>query len=545
MKKTLTIDGIEGGIALTTFGPEQPHSYDGAFGIDPDFKSNVSNKAGGAITPTAYSKFSSSGLASSSSVNWIMTTPKDATALVYTYASGGEFLRYTYSGTTYGTETALTTPTSGAGNGMAYYNNYLYLATPTDIARYGPLDNSPSLTQTWWTSASCMNNAKYALKDTTYPSFQGGATLKTPNHAMHTHTDGFLYICDVIATTYDVTTKEGKGVIHRISTNKTTDEGDTNNGSAYDVLELPFGWVPVAIESWQTDLAILAIPSTNLSSLTLQRGNSMLFLWDTFAAIPYKQVVLPDPVATAIKNVNGRLVIWSGNTAKGVRISTYSGGEGVNQLALISESMTPYQGGVDSFGDKAFFGGFTTYPGGSQQACVYSIDSKISQLPHSAVHIPAFNNEGGTAPVTTAVAMLAMDNMTRPTPVFGSAGSSASGLYSFSTSASQFAQFTMKWEIGQPFSVRSLRFALDQVVSSGVSVTPTILTDNSANSQAFTAVTNSTHSGNTVIVIKRPEITITGQENLYLNFQFNGTVAASVVNPVEVVIDTFDVVKTG
>lgn len=545
-KETLRINGIEGGISFTQFGPEQEDSYDGAFGIDPDFRTNVNTKAGGAITPTAYTKFSSSELDSSASVNWLTTTPKDSSAYLYAYASNGDFLRYTYSGTAFGTETALTTPTSGAGNGMAYYNNYIYLATPTNIARYGPLDNSPTLTQTWWTSASCLNNAQYVLSNKTYPSFQGGATLVTPNHAMHVHTDGFLYICDVISTSYtDDTTKIGKGVIHRIGTDRTTDEGDTNNGSAYDVLELPFGYYPVAIESWGTDLAIIAMPGTGLSTLTLQRGSAVLFLWDTFSAIPYKQITLPDPVATAIKNVNGRLFIWSGNTASGVRITTFNGGEGVDQLALISESMSPYQGGVDSFGDKAFFGGYTTYPGGSQLACVYSIDSKISQLPHYAIHVPAFNNEGGTAPVSTAIKMTLMNNMVRPTPTFASAGSSASGIYGFTTGSTQFAQFRKKWEIGRPFSVRSVRLSLDRAVSSGVSITPTLVVDNGNDSQALTSITNTDFSGNRTIAFKRPEIALTGQENLSLNLEFVGTVAASVIFPVEVDIDVFDVIKTG
>lgn len=543
--KKLTIDGIEGGLSFTSYGPEQKDSYDAAFGIDPDFRSAISRKTGGAITPAGYAKFSSSALATDSYVNWMMTTPKDSSAYLYTYATGGEFLRYTYSAGVFGTETALTEPTAGAGNGMEYYNNYIYLATPTNIARYGPLDNAPSLTQTWWTSASCLNNAQYVLSNKTYPSFNGGATLVTPNHAMKAHTDGFLYICDVVSTSYtDNTAIIGKGVLHRISTKRTTDEGDTNNGSSYNVLELPFGYYPVAIESWGTDLAIVAIPGTNISNLTLSRGNSVLFLWDTFAAIPYKQITLPDPVVTAVKNVNGKLVIWSGNSATGVRLSVFTGGEGVTQLALVNDSYSPYQGGVASYGDKAFFSGYVSYPS-SQQACVYSIDSKVSQLPHYAVHIPAHTNAGGNSPVATSVAVPVMDNMIRPTPIFAHGSSSTSGIYGYGTGNTLTSQFRKKWEVGRPFSVRSIRFSLDQQISSGVSITPTILTDNNANTQTLTSVTNSTNPSQSTIAFKRPEITMTGQDNLTLNFEFAGTVAASIIFPVEVEIDVFDVVKSG
>lgn len=544
--KKLTIDGIEGGLSFTSYGPSQKNAYDGAFGIDPDFRSAISTKTGGAITPAAYAKFSGNNLATNSYVSWITTTPKDSTSYVYAYASGGEFLRYTYAAPSFGTETALTEPTSGAGNGMAYYNNYIYLATPTDIARYGPLNNSPSLTQTVWTGATL--GSQVALNNTTFPTFNNaGAVVSMPNHAMHVHTDGFLYVCDVISTAFGTTALEGKGVLHRISTSKTTDEGDTNNGSAYNVLELPFGWYPVAIESWGTDLAIIAMPGTNLTAMTLSRGNAALFLWDTFASIPYKQITLPDPIASAIKNVNGKLVIWSGNTAQGVRISTFNGGEGVSQLALLADSFTPAQGNVDSYGDKAFFGGFVSYPAPvlSQQACVYSIDSKISELPHYAIHVPAVTNNGSSQPIATASKLVLMDNMVRPTPVFAYGDSATSGIVNYKTGNTQFAYFRKKWEIGRPFSVRSIRISLDQVVSSGVEITPTILVDNNTTSTVFTGANNTTQSGNTVITWKRPEVAVTGQNNLTLQLAFTGTVAASVIFPVEVEIDVFDVVKTG
>lgn len=545
-KQTLKIESIEGGLQLTTFGPQQKNSYDGAFGIDPDFRSAISTRTGGAITPAAYAKFSGAGLATDSFVQWITTTPKDSSSYVYTYATGGEFLRYTYSGTSFGTETALTEPTSGAGNGMAYYNNDLYLATPTDIARYGPLNNSPSLTQTVWTGATL--GSQTALNNTTFPTFNNaGAVVSMPNHAMHVHTDGFLYVCDVISTAYATTALEGKGVLHRISTSKTTDEGDTNNGSAYNVLELPFGWYPVAIESWGTDLAILAMPGTNLTAMTITRGNSVLFLWDTFAAIPYKQITLPDPVASAIKNVNGRLVIWSGNTTQGVRISTFSGGEGVDQLALLPDSMVPSQGNVDSYGDKAFFGGFVSYPAPilTQQACVYSIDSKLSELPHSAIHVPAVTSNGSASPIATSTKLVLMDNMVRPTPVFAYADSATSGIANYKTSNTQFAYFRKRWEIGRPFSVISVRTAFDQAVSSGVEMTPTLLVDNNTTTTILSAANNTTQSGKTVVAWKRPEVAVVGQENLTLQLAFTGTVAASVVFPVEVDIDVFDVVKSG
>ena len=544
MKKTLTISDISGGLALTTFGPAQESSYDGGYGFDPDYRSAISSKPGGAITPAGYSKFSSTEIDTAASVNWIITTPKDASSFVYVYTTDGSFVRYTLSGTTYGTETDLGTPTSGAGNGMAYYNNYIYLATPTNISRYGPLNNSPSLTNTVWTGATL--GSLTALTDTTYPTFQAGAVLKNPNHAMHVHKDGFLYFCDVISTSFATTALQGRGCLHRISTNKTTDEGDTNNGSAYNVLTLPFGWVPTDIESYGNDLAVLAMPGTGLSSLPLQRGNSALFLWDTFSTIPYKQITLPDPLASSLQNVNGKLYVFSGNTVQGTRVSVYDGGEGVTQVALLSDSMTPMAGAVDAIGDKVYFGGFVSYPAPimTQQACVYSLGSKNGELSSSALHAPAVTTLGSTAPATTAVKMTFMDNLVRPSVLFAFADSATSGICSFKTGNTQAANFRQRWEIGKPFSVRSLRISLDQAITSGVIITASLLVDNNSTTQTLTTINNTNFSGKTTIAFKRPELTINGIENLTLNLSFQGTVAASVVFPIEIELDVYDVAKT-
>ena len=544
-KQTLRIDSIDGGIALTTFGPKQEGSYDGGYGFEPDFRTSISSRMGGAITPAGYAKFSGNEISTSASVNWIITTPKDASSFVYVYTTDGSFVRYTLSGTTYGTETDLGTPTSGAGNGMAYYNNYIYLATPTNISRYGPLDGAAALVDTVWTGATL--GSLTALTDTTYPTFQAGAVLKNPNHAMHVHKDGFLYFCDVISTSFATTALQGRGCLHRISTNKVTAEGDTNNGSAYNVLTLPFGWVPTDIESYGNDLAILAMPGTNLSSLTLQRGNSALFLWDTFSSIPYKQISLPDPIASSLQNVNGNLYVFSGNTTQGTRVSVYSGGEGVEQVALLSDSMTPMAGAVDAIGDKVYFGGYISYPAPimTQQACVYSLGSKTGELPRYALHAPAVTTLGSTAPVTTAVKMTFMDNLVRPSALFAFADSATSGICSFKTGNTQAAAFRQRWEIGRPFSVSALRIGMDQAVSSGVIITPSLLVDNNTTTQILTTLNNTNFPSKTVVAYKRPEIASVGQENLTLNLAFTGTVASSVVFPIEIDIDTFDVMKTG
>lgn len=65
----------------------------------------------------------------------------------YAYGDDGKFYEEAS-----GTWTALTTPTTAAGQGMKIWNDYVYLRKTSALARYGPLSGSPSLDQSWQTS---------------------------------------------------------------------------------------------------------------------------------------------------------------------------------------------------------------------------------------------------------------------------------------------------------------------------------------------------------------------------------------------------------
>ncbi len=539
-----TLENIEGGISPTLFGPQPKGTYNFALGIDPDLRANplsaANPKTGGAITPSGFTKFSSTGL--TGYPLWMLADPKDS--LIYVYSSSGNFLSYTDA---LASETALSTPTSGAGNGMAYYNNYIYLATPTNISRYGPLDGTPSLTNTVWTGATFMNDANKVLTNSTYPTIKQAAL---PNHAMHVHTDGFLYICDVISTSYATTAVQGKGVLHRIVTKKVTAEGDTNNGSAYDVLELPFGYVPVAIQSYGTDLAILGIRQINDTLMTLSRGSAAVFLWDTFAAIPYKQIPIPDPLGSALFNNNGKLYVFSGNTANGVRVSVYDGGDSFRQVAFLEQGITPFQGAVDAWEDRLVFGGQVVYP--TAAAVVFALGSKNQAVDKNALHCIARTSGGVSTPVVTCLKYIPFgvnsaqsSGNINPMPLIGWGDSTLKGIDTYSTAATVSSQFSWKVDIGRPFSLRSIRVPLAKVVASNTAVAPTFYVDNRTSSTVPSAINNTNFSGNTVIGYKRPELAIIGQENFELVFEWSNTDPISLMLPIEVELDVFDVIKTG
>src|SRR3990167_2527135 len=285
-KFSITIDSILGGIAPNLYrgGPGQ---FTASLGIDPDLPpdpdSSTEIKTGGILTPVSQTDFSSTNL--TSYINWIINCPQNE--LTYAYAANGRFISYS-SALTAASEVLINSAGSTVGPGAAYYHNFIYLATGTDINRYGPLDNSPVIATGVWTGATL--GTQTALGNPAFPSQQG---ITYPNHPMHVHVDGKLYVGDFETATGS--TNEGRGKIHWIRTNSGTDEGDTNDGTSQNVLFLPPSYAPIDIESWGNDLAILAIPMhTAGAGTTIVQGKAALFLWDAVNApsLTYRMIPL-------------------------------------------------------------------------------------------------------------------------------------------------------------------------------------------------------------------------------------------------------------
>ena len=89
-------------------------------------------------------------------------------------------------------------------------------------------------------------------------------------------------------------------MIHAIK----TDASGTNDNSAYNVLDLPFGY-----------FLLLSLVTEQISQLrhlrhqipTLRQGNASLFLWDTIGETFYQEISLPDVFCHGSLNVNGRM----------------------------------------------------------------------------------------------------------------------------------------------------------------------------------------------------------------------------------------------
>lgn len=512
--KEVRFNSILGGISPSQY-VMQDGQYLASLGIDPDLPLSSSDiRTSGAVVPSIYTKFSGSNV--NASVVAILTNPKNTNT--YVVLSNGRLISYDSS---LGSETLIGTVSGGLCCGAWVYNNFLYLTTGTDVSRYGPLDSSPSLVDSWWTSTLSLT----ATTNTTYPTVQG---VSVPNHWGCIHGDGSAYFLDF---------KNGQGMVHRINTKKGTYEGDTNGTtvpSAYNVLDLPFGFYPVAISSYSTDLAILCIQTTDT---TVNQGKAALFLWDptntdTFYRGP---VYLPDPLGTAMLYANGQLNIWSGNAQNGFRVSRYVGGDVVSDIAFYEEGTPPLAGAVDAFGSRLVWGGFATSP--TTAACVYALGSKSLALP-AGLHNVAKSTSAGTTPLVSAVKFVQQSSNISPKFVIGWHDGSGSGLDSFATSGTCGSKIRFFVNVGQSFTVKTLRIPLGAAVTTNMSIVPKLLFDDASTTVTLDTIDpNGTFNGKRYALYKIGAASYGGTNDLVVELNFGGTVPLPVLLPIIVELD--------
>lgn len=532
----VTINSIWGGIAPARYfvGDSQ---YLAGIGIDPDLP--ISDAVGdkqtsGAIRPAGYSTFSGATL--NDHALWLMTTPK--TSLLYAYLKSGRLLSYDSS---FGSETNIGTPTSGVGNGLAYYNNYAYLSTPTDVARYGPLDGAAALTNTVWSGATL--GSQTALVNWTAPSLRGSGVM--PNHVLHPHIDNKLYILDFDSTSVTVANR-GRGLIHFIKTKYGSAEGDTNDVSTYNALDLPLGFMPVCSESYGTDIVVGAIQTTNS---TFNQGRAALFFWDTLSSSFRDPVVwLADPLVTALRNVNGNLYVFSGpistgsDVSNGFRVSLYGGGYSLQQVYFSDVGAPPLHGAVDSFGDRLAWGGFTQIPSTTAAspeyyAGVFALGSK-NQLFSNGVHFIINSRATATAAdgLVTALKNVQQASYASPRFVLGWRDSGAYGLDKQGTTYGTTIFRSQIFNVNQPFALERIRFSLPTPVATNMTITPKFFIDDfsssSTNGLKVINTTNYPAAKNYRNILQVPKIS--GNHNFCLELRCTGTVLLPVLLPIQI-----------
>ena len=151
--KPYNINSIRGGISPAYFiGSES--SYLGSYGIEPEKK--INGRISGAINPNPYE------IGTSALKDNLWAIPNDQTNDIYYYNKDGDFGKIDVSGAV----TEVSALSGASGNGLAYYNNYYYIATNSNIHRYGPMDDTPSLEEDWWTSIRLNDGIIQAQNDT-------------------------------------------------------------------------------------------------------------------------------------------------------------------------------------------------------------------------------------------------------------------------------------------------------------------------------------------------------------------------------------------
>lgn len=534
-EQPLNINSILGGISPAEYiaGDGQ---YDYGIGIDPDLPISDAvgfRKISGIIRPSGYAKFS--GAEVNDNPVAIIRNPKNA--LVYTILANGKIISYDSS---LASETLVGTVSGGFAGGVAYYNNYIYIFTGTDVSRYGPLDGTPALVDNVWTGATL--GTQTALVNTTYPSLRGGG--RYPNHFAYAHVDNKLYFGDYV---------NGQGLIHFIKTKKGTSEGDTDDGSTYNALDLTFGFLPTCIEGYGTALSVTAIQTT---SATLNQGNAKLFFWDTvspsFSAASFE---LDDPLAMALKNVRGDLYIFSGalsngsDSSNGYRVALYAGGARTEDVYFSNTGSVPTGYAVDSFGRRVVWGTFeqiptTTAASPEYYAVVMAYGSKDQRLP-KATHCIIKATATGTAAdgLVTAIKNVQQSSFSYPKFVVGWRDATANGLDSQSTTYSTNV-FRKGYQIGKTFEIVRIRVPLSAAISANHTITPKIFFDDysrsiSGSAEGLPVINNTNYADSRRFVEFTPSNAI-GKNNFVLEFRWSGTALIPIQTPIEIIVKIYE-----
>lgn len=520
MIKKFKVTNIFGGISPSFyFGPEG--SFLNSLAIDPD-TAGYSSRTSGGIVPTSYGKFS--GTEITGYPLWAITQPKSENSYVYTTA--GRVHSFDSNLAMRATEGAVNFPISlsnASGNGAVYYNNYIYFFKQTNVDRYGPMNGTPALTADVWTGATL--GTQTALANTTYPTMQA-TTL--PNHVAHNHGDDSVYFADVV---------NGAGVLHRIKTKKVTVEGDTNDNSAYNVIDFPVGMMPTCIESYGTDLVIGCIQG---SGSTINQGKAALYFWDTFDDSFYNEVPLPDARVTAIKNINGILYIWSGNGNVGCRLSRYIGGDSLEQVAFVEFALPPNQGAVESYGERVIWGTRTYLP--SVEGAVMSFGSKNSKIPQ-ALHDIAVCSSGAVGGFVTALKVAQQASGVTPRYVLGWGDGTNYGLDKLgATDATRNIFQSNVFLTGGRFSIKKIKIPLEQAVGASSEMVVLVSVDGGTTSHTLPTINNTNYGGKKNIIFREPDLkSVIGDNNFYIDIRWaTGSTKHVVLFPIEIEVDIYE-----
>lgn len=519
--RTILIESILGGQSPLGYFASKNQFLDSA-GIDPSLSTStialagqgrLANIASGLLVPSGVSP-AQEVVAMNAMPLWIKGNPKTNTIYVLNALSS----LFTFGSGSINAISDGGSLTSGSGNGMEYYDNYMYIAKNTDIARFGPLDGAPIFDATYWTSTL----SKAALTNTSYPS--NGAVNNLSNHYLHRHSDGKLYIGDV---------QGNQGTIHVISTTKTTVEGDTDNGSTASKLQFGYGLWPTVIESYGSNLFIALYEGSTGAIGRQQRAK--FALWDTISQT-FQQISwdeFPDPLITAMKNINGVIYIASGTPGtSGMRITRYVGGNTVEEVAYYEgAAIPPLPGGFDGNAKRLLFG-----TGSYVDGNVGAIGS--FGLQKASLGQGQFTPMRSTSGAFVSALLLAQQgisslNLGKDMPVFGHSGPGINFPSDTYTSAPAVWQSAI-YRLPRPAKITKIYIPLVNAVNASTIITPTIFTDGFAagNGTALTVINNTNFPGQLGVFLRPNGLTV--QNRFFLQLRWTSSDLTPVSLPISI-----------
>ncbi len=528
--KTVVISSILGGHSPTVFFAAKDQFLT-SLGIDPGQSTSynpIATLVSGILRPTPSTNNGQATL--NNSPIWIKSQPKLSGNKIFVHDAQGSAYTSDKVGNLTGLSDGGLESGSGVGNGLEYYDNYMYFARNTTIARYGPLNGSPSFDGDYWGTTL----GKAALTNTSYP--QGSVSnIRYPNHVLHRHSDGNLYIADVVGN---------QGTLHYISTKKTTVEGDTDNGSTLNKLQFGFGLWPMAIETYNGGLAIALYEGSNGTAGQL---NSKLAFWDGTSqqANQIIWVEFPDGIITALKNVNGILYIASSDGLGGFRISQYVGGYTFQDVAYFEEGDAPFPGGMDGRSNQLVFASNTLVP--EVAPCVFSMGLIKGSISVGASGMTSlFNIMRGTSTSGSAAGLcLAFSDLDTPaylrSVLLGWSTGSVHGLDGQGTdfSAAPSVWWSQMYKVGRPFRITRIGLPLAQPVGANMILTPKFYIDNGATTFVQAPI-NPTNYPNSDVYANIQVANVMGFNNFYLELRWTGSALMSVGLPIEIEYEIID-----
>ena len=527
MQLQIRIDNIFGGQSpLTYFG--KTGQFKNSLALDPDLEATTGdNRASGFLVPVPSAKLSTSnGTGIDDEPLWMNTNPKDDD--VYVYDRAGKVYTVILANKLISDLNAGVALTASTGNGSAYYDNYQYFIKNTNVCRYGPLNGSRTFNQTYWGTTLSMTALSNGV---TYPAPKIG-TSRYPNHVCHVHVDDKLYICDIPSSGQ----KNGSGVVHYIRTKRDTAEGDTNNGSTWNALDLGFGIFPMDLESYGTDLVISGYEGNTTSGNT--RGKrAKIYFWDTISASFNKEVELPDPLCSALLNVNGILYTFSGNPGDlGVRVCRFAGGYTFEEVAYLEDSQLPYAGAVDHLMSRVLFGGFSSSMG--NYACLYALGSKIGKISNGIFNVMRSSSSTSTGINVTCVLVPENTDVINPIYLIGWRDAGGTSDFGIDQNATTYgvAEFQSAiYRIGKEFEITKIKIPLGQAVGTNMTVAVKVAVDNESTTTTVATINSTNFSESERFVTLHPSIL--GKHDFFIQFSWSGTSLLSIGLPIEIEVD--------